>query len=107
MVALVCFLSVVVAAVAMLVGARLEAGTAADGAALAAVVAAVDGESPALAAQRVAAANGTRVSLCRCPRFNGRGFAATVSVVSGVAVPLWGVVTIEVTRSAEYAIGPP
>ena len=88
------------------VAVRIEAETAADAAALAAVTAAIDGRAPSPAAGAVAAANGAQLVRCRCPAFVGRSFSATVVVRRAIRMPLLGGHMIHIERSAEYAAGP-
>jgi hypothetical protein len=99
-------LGLVLVAVVAAVSVRIETETAADAAALAAVAAAVEGRQPGRAAAEVAAANGARLVRCRCPRFSGPSFVATVTVARDVRLPFLGERRIEVERAAEYAMGP-
>lgn len=88
------------------VSVRIEVETAADAAALAAVVAAIDGRPPAASAAGVAAANGARLVRCRCPGHTEATFSATVRVTREVRIPILGTRTIDVERSAEFEAGP-
>lgn len=88
------------------VSVRIEVETAADAAALAAVVAAIDGRPPVASAASVAAANGARLVRCRCPRHSEGAFSATVRVTREVRIPMLGARTIDIERSAEFAAGP-
>ncbi len=105
-VALVAMVGVVFVAVLAAVSVRIETETAADAAALAAVAAAVEDRQPGREAAAIAAANGARLVRCRCPRFSGLSFVATVTVTRDFRLPLLGEHRIEVERSAEYAVGP-
>lgn len=97
---------VTLASVLVVVSVRVETETAADAAALAAVSAAIEGRAPGPAAASVAAANGARLLRCRCPRFTGESFVATVLVVRDVRMPFLGARDIRVERSAEFEAVP-
>lgn len=105
-VGLIAAVGLTLAGVLVVVAARIETETAADAAALAAVAAAIEGRSPQPAAAGAAAANGARLSRCRCPDFPGRTFSATVLVVRDVRIPLVGERRIHVERSAEFVTDP-
>lgn len=92
--------------VVALASVRIETETAADAAALAAVAAAVEGRTPSLAAASIAAANGARLIRCRCPRFSGQSFVATVLVARDVRMPFFGDRNVRVERAAEYELAP-
>lgn len=105
--ALVLVLGVAIADVAVLLTARLQAGTAADAAALAAAPVTFRPfgarGGPADEARRFAEANGTRLVACRCPI--DRSWAAReVAVVVARTVDLlgYGVVTVHATSRARF-----
>jgi hypothetical protein len=104
--AIVAFLSVAVAAIGMLYGARAQAINAADAAALAAAVASYPSASaidPVTAAREAARLNGAKLVSCLCPR-NGSLAPRTVEVVAGVEVdvPVFGVVRVRNVSRAEF-----
>ena len=94
-----------VVAVTLAMSLRITLDTAADAAALAAVVAAVEGDSPVEAAAEIAARNGAELASCRCPKFTGVSFSATVVVRRAVDVPMLGERVLSIERSAEYEVG--
>ena len=105
-VAIVVLLGVAVTAVGMLYGAKAQATTASDAAALAAAVAtyppASDGDPVAVAAE-LAAANGAKLMACACVR-DTTLTARTVEVttVVEVEVPLFGSVPVKGVSRAEF-----
>lgn len=105
-VAIVGVLSVAVAALGMLYGAKTQATTAADAAALAAAVASyppASGRHPAVAAAEIADANGATVVACICSRDTSLE-ARTVEVMTVVVVdvPVFGTVTVKGVSRAEF-----
>jgi peptidoglycan/LPS O-acetylase OafA/YrhL len=106
MVAAIAVLGVAVASVGVLYGARAQATTAADAAALAAAVATYPTTSrgePAAAARSGAEANGAVVLACGCP-VDSSLHPRVVEVVVGirVSVLIFGEVTVRSASRAEF-----
>lgn len=97
---------VALGSVTVLYGARVEAGNAADAAALAAAVASyppVGAEAPIAEAERLAAANGARLVRCVCPvdpTLSTR--VAEVLVETEVSVPFFGALGVRAAARAEF-----
>ena len=99
-------LSVAVASVGILYGAKAKAQTAADAGALAAAVATyppVGRDSPTVVAGAVAADNGSTLVSCRC-MIDGSLSERTVEVVTSVraSVPIFGTVDVGASSRAEF-----
>ncbi len=106
LVAIVATLTMAVAAVGLLFGARAQATNAADAAALAAAVATFPpaaSNSPPIAARRMAEANGAVLLACECPSDSTLS-PRTVTVTAGVEaeVPLFGQLMVRVSSRAEF-----
>lgn len=102
-------LSVAVAAVGSLYGAKTQAETAADAAALAAAVATYPpaaGGEPVSSAADIAARNGARLIRCVCD-VDGRLVSRTVlvEISIGARVPIFGAVTVRAASRAEFDPG--
>jgi len=103
---IVAVLSIAVAAIGMLYGARAQATNAADAAALAAAVASYPpaaGTDPVGAARQAAQSNGGTLVSCRCPRDSSLDARTVeVAVAVEVEVPVFGSVTVRSVSRAEF-----
>jgi len=105
--ALLAVLALATASLGALYGAREEAATGADAAALAAAVASFPpagrASSPEAAARAAAAANGVVLVACECPIDTGLNpRVVTVTTAAQVRVPLFGELTVRVRSRAEF-----